>query len=253
MIDHIGRKIEVPIEPKRIISLCPAITATLFEIGLNDEVVGRTRFCIYPKEQVAKVPVVAGTKDIQIDHIRALKPDLIIAEKEENTKEIVTQLEKEFPVFVFEIQSIQENKRMIQDLGKLVHKSKEATELASAIETAFKNLPNMQGKRAAYMIWRTPHMVVGDSTYINSVLESLHLVNPFTQFDGRYPAITFEDLQNAQLDYLFLATEPFRFQDKHVQEFAEKLPGVKVSLIDGEMFWYGVKMIEGAAYLKAKF
>lgn len=253
IIDHVGRAIKVPDEPKRIISICPAITGTLFEIGLNVEVVGRTRFCIFPKKIVDQVAIVGGTKEINIDAIRALKPDLIIAEKEENTKEIVAQLEKEFPVFVFEIQSIEESKRMVLDLGKLVCRVREAENLVCKIEAVFEDLPNLQGKKAAYMIWRKPQMVVGNHTYINAVLEAMNLVNPFTVFEGRYPVITPEALQDAKLDYLFLATEPFRFQAKHVKEFADKLPDVQVSLIDGEMFWYGEKMIEGAAYLKGKF
>lgn len=253
MIDHVGREVKLTTRPKRIVSLCPAITATLFAIGLDKEVVGRTRFCIYPKEQVEHIPIVGGTKEINIDKIHAVKPDLIIAEKEENTKEIVAQLEKDFPVFVFEIQSIQENKRMLEDLGKIVQKQEEANQLAYTIETAFQNLPNLQGKKAAYMIWRTPYMVVGHSTYINTVLESLHLINPFTKFEGRYPAVTLEELKKAELDYLFLATEPFRFQEKHVEEFKTLLPDVDISLIDGEMFWYGVNMVEGAKYLKQKF
>lgn len=253
IIDHVGRATRVPIQPTRIISLCPAITVTLFELGLQEKVVGRTRFCIYPQDKVHETTIVGGTKDIKIETIRALKPDLIIAEKEENTKEIVTQLEQEFPVFVFEVQSIHANKRMIQDLGKLVHHDEEANSLITKIDSAFKNLPDLHGKKAAYMIWRTPHMVVGNATYINSVLGALNLVNPFTTFEGRYPIVTIEDLQQAKLDYLFLATEPFRFKNKHVEEFSNQLQDVQVSLIDGEMFWYGVHMIEGANYLKEKF
>lgn len=253
LVDHVGRRVEVTSSPKRIISLCPAITPTLFEIGLQNEIVGRTRFCIFPKEHVTNIPIVGGTKDMKIEEIRKLKPDLILAEKEENTKEMVSLLEKEFPVFVFEVQSIEENSRMIQDLGKLVQREKEATELLQTIETAFENLPNLKGIRAAYMIWRTPYMVVGNLTYINSVLERLNLVNPFKEFEGRYPVIELDDLREAKLDYLFLATEPFRFQEKHVKEFSALLPDVDVSLIDGEMFWYGSNMVDGGEYLVNKF
>lgn len=253
VFDHVGRRVDVTPSPKRIISLCPALTSTLFEIGLQDEIVGRTRFCIFPKDQVTNVSIVGGTKDMNIEDIRKLKPDLIIAEKEENTKEMVAVLEKEFPVYVFEVQSIEENSRMIQDLGKLVQREKEANELLHTIETAFRNLPNLQGKKAAYMIWRTPYMVVGNLTYINSVLERLNLVNPFTAFEGRYPVVELEDLRDAKLDHLFLATEPFRFQEKHVAEFSALLPDVQVSLIDGEMFWYGSNMVAGAKYLTNQF
>lgn len=251
--DHLGRIMEIPVSPKRIISLCPAITATLFELGLKKAIIGRTRFCIFPEEDVTEVTIVGGTKDMKRDVIRNLQPDLIIAEKEENTKEMVNDLEKNFPVFVFEVRSIDENKRMIQDLGMITNRQAEAFQLTERIEDAFHNLPNLKGKRAAYMIWRTPYMVVGHATYINSVLESLNLVNPFTSFEGRYPVVTLEELEQANLDYLFLATEPFRFQEKHVKEMSALLPDVHVSLIDGEMFWYGVNMVAGADYLKEKF
>lgn len=251
--DHLNRTITIPTSPKRIISLCPAITATLFAVNLEQEIVGRTRFCIFPEDKIANVTIVGGTKDMKIEVIRSLQPDLIIAEKEENTKEMVTTLDKEFPVFVFEIQSIEDNKQMIEDLGKITNRIKEAAQLIKKIEVGFQNLPNLGGKKAAYMIWRTPYMVVGQSTYITSLLEALQLKNPFTSFEGRYPVVTLEDLEQAHLDYLFLATEPFRFQEKHVTEMAALLPDVHVSLIDGEMFWYGVNMIEGAKYLNEKF
>lgn len=250
MTDHVGRTIEIAISPKRIISLCPAITTTLFSIGLDKEIIGRTRYCLFPENKVEQLEVVGGTKDINLEKIRTLNPDLIIAEKEENTEEIVLQLEKEFPVYVFEVQSIEDNDRMIQDLGQLTNKETASARLREQILQALGSLPNLQGKKVAYMIWQNPFMVVGDDTYINALLGAMNLVNPFTAVEGRYPVVTLEDLQQMDLDYLLLATEPFRFKERHVEKMASLLTTVQVSLIDGEMFWYGVNMIDGANYLK---
>ena len=117
IVDHLGRTVTYEFPPKRIISLCPGITETLFSLELENEIVGRTRFCIYPKDKVKNVPAVAGTKDIKIDAIHEVKPDLIIVEKEENTEEIVKTLEKHYPVYVAEVQSIEGAYRMIHDVG----------------------------------------------------------------------------------------------------------------------------------------
>ncbi|MDS9470757.1 helical backbone metal receptor [Sporosarcina pasteurii] len=213
VIDHLGRKVQIARSPKRIISLCPAITATLFSLGLENEIVGRTRYCIHPKNKVEKAAIVGGTKEINLKKIRDLQPDLIIAEKEENTKEIVQQLEHEFPVYVCEVQSIEENDRMIRDIGSITNSQHEATSLIQRIKDAFANLPNLHGKRVAYVIWKDPYMVVGHSTYIQSVLEAMNAVNPFTKFESRYPIVSFKDIQRAKLDYLFLATEPYTFTE----------------------------------------
>lgn len=98
MFDHLNRSITFSYPPKRIVSVAPGITDTLYGLGLQEEIVGRTRYCIHPKEKVDQATVVGGTKKIKFDVIRSLNPDIIFTEKEENTKEIVEELEKEFPV-----------------------------------------------------------------------------------------------------------------------------------------------------------
>lgn len=92
------------------------------------------------------------------------------------------------------------------------------------------------------MIWQRPYMVVGKHTYINSLLNYIGWENPFTQTNDRYPMIAMDDLENAQLDYLFLATEPYPFNEEHVLSIKQKLPKVQTKIIDGEMFWYGSQM-----------
>ncbi|WP_405097898.1 ABC transporter substrate-binding protein [Oceanobacillus sp. FSL H7-0719] len=248
--DHLDRMVNLNGKPKRIISLVPAITETMYHLGLEKEIIGRTRFCKFPADKVQEAINIGGTKDIKLERIHELKPDLIIAEKEENTKEIVEILEQHYPVFVFEVQHIKDVYRMIEDLGSLTDRKAAANELINNIQSAFQALPSADGKRAAYVIWRKPYMVVGKDTYIQSLLEEMGFINPFIKADGRYPVVTEEEFLQAELDMILLATEPFPFQEKHFKEFQAFLPNVKPMVIDGEMFWYGAKMVEAADYFK---
>lgn len=247
-IDALGRYVAYNFPPKRIISLDPALTETLFYLELDEEVVGRTRFCIHPQGRVEQSINIGGTKDIKIERIHDLKPDLIIAEKEENTKEIVATLEKHYPVYVFEIQTVQDALKMIEELGYVTHREQKALTLKNDIDSAFKQLPSANHPRVGYMIWKKPYMAVGRDTYINDVLETLGFVNPLADLPERYPVVTEETLQQAQLNYLFLSSEPYPFRDIHYDEFLSFLPDVEIIPIDGEMFWYGPRMLQAAAY-----
>ncbi|OJH19300.1 iron ABC transporter substrate-binding protein [Bacillus obstructivus] len=246
--DHLSRIVEYQSPPKRIISICPGITDTLYSLQLENEVVGRTKYCIFPKDKVSNASVVGGTKQINLQVIRELKPDLIIAEKEENTKEIVEELEREFPVFVAEIQSIKDAYRMIRDIGEVTNREELARTLIERIKYQFQEIPSVCGKRVAYVIWRKPYMVVGNDTYIHSVLEKLGFINPFATKSDRYPIVTIKDFQDADLDFVFLATEPFPYSDKYKQEFMKFIPNVVPIIVEGEMFWYGPRMLEASKY-----
>lgn len=253
IVDHLDRTVTYSFPPKKVISLAPAITDTMYSLGLEKEIVGRTRFCIHPHDKVEQALNIGGTKDIKLDRIHQLKPDLIIAEKEENTKEIVEELEQHYPVFVFEVQTVDDAFRMIDDLGHIVDRQEEATRLIEKIKALFIEIPHAKGKRVAYVIWKRPYMVVGKHTYIQSLLEKMGFINPFSTFEGRYPVVTECDLKDAHLDYLFLATEPYPFRQKDIAPMADLLPGVQSMIVDGEMFWYGVKMIEAVPYFKRAF
>jgi len=250
VVDRVGRSVTFSYPPKRIVSLCPGITDTLFALNLEENIVGRTRFCIYPKCNVENVPAVAGTKDIKLEAIQDVRPDLIIVEKEENTKEIVEELEKFFPVYVAEVQSVYDAYEMIEEMGSLTDRNDAAAKLINSIQSQFESLPKAAKKRVAYVIWRKPYMVVGKDTYINSLLEKIGFINPFTEADGRYPAVTADDFQKAELDYVLLASEPFPFKEKHCKEFLDMMPKTKALLVDGEMFWYGPRMLDAARYFQ---
>lgn len=249
LTDHLGRTVVYDFPPKRIICLCPGITETLFAIGLENEIVGRTRYCIYP-EAAKKVPAVAGTKDLQLDKIHAVKPDLIIMEKEENTEEMVNTLAAHYPVYVAEVQTIDDAYRMITDMGHLTDRQKEADSLTADIRQAFADLPALPAARVAYVIWKKPYMVAGKDTYINTLLQTIGFTTPFANVADRYPVVTEQQFKEAKLDIVFLSSEPYPFKEKQQQQFKEMLPDTAIQLIDGEMFWYGARMLQGARYLK---
>lgn len=252
--DQLDRSVTYNFPPKRIISLAPAITDTLYHLHLDKEIVGRTRFCIHPKNKVENALNVGGTKEIKMDKIELLHPDLIIVEKEENTKEIVQQLEKRFPVYVFEIQTVAAALTMINELGTITDRMNIASILHKKIITAMHNIPKMfQGKSVAYVIWKNPYMVVGKNTYINSLLKKLGFFNPFTSYDGRYPIVTEDDFRKEKLDYILLATEPFPFRPQHLADFTTISSTAQPVIVNGEMFWYGAKMLEAVTYFNEKF
>ena len=251
--DALGREITYTYPPKRIISLCPGITDTLFALDLKNEIVGRTRFCIHPSPEVQEIRAIAGTKDIQLDEILQLKPDLVIAEKEENTKEIVEALEQHVPVYVAEVQSVKEAYTMINDLGDVTNRTEQALTLVHQIQEGFDSLRKMTSGSAMYVIWKKPYMAAGDTTYIHSLLKTLGFDNTVENFPGRYPELTNHDIQAANPNLVLLASEPYPFKTKHIPEFQELLPSATILPIDGEMFWYGPRMLEATAYFKKMF
>ena len=233
----------------KIISLVPSITETLFDFGLTaDEVVGRTKFCIHPSDLVKKVEVIGGTKNLNIDKIRSLKPDLIIANKEENEKLQVEELMKDFKVWVTDIETLQDNADFISELGKVLNKEDLAKDYNQKIASVFNQIKVSQTKRIAYLIWKNPYMTVGSDTFIHEVLQKLGFENLFKN-KKRYPEVSVEELKGA--DLVFLSSEPFPFQQKHIDELRKELPNIEIILVDGEAFsWFGTHLMKVDEYLK---
>ncbi|HET7616586.1 MAG TPA: helical backbone metal receptor [Bacillales bacterium] len=245
--DHLDRKLSYAFPPKRIVSLCPSITETLFDLGLSEkEVVGRTRYCIHPEDVVKNVRSVGGTKKIKAEVITELKPDLIIAEKEENPKVAIEELEQDFPVFVTDVRSYDDALAMIRDVGRLVDREEAAKELAEKIDTKFDFFGRVSPREAAYVIWNNPYMVAGGDTYIDSMLRKAGFTNVFRDSEGRYPTVTVEDFRKAAPELIFLASEPFPFQESHEKALQEQLPDCQVVRVDGEICWYGSRMLKAA-------
>ncbi len=234
----------------KIISLVPSITETLFDFGLNpDQIVGRTKFCIHPEEKIKSVKMIGGTKNLNIEKIKALKPDLIIGNKEENTKEQVEILMKEFKVWITDIENLEDNRNFISELGYILQQQNVAEKINYETEEIFSEFEIENRRKAAYLIWKNPYMTVGSDTFIHEIMEKLGFENIFRN-RLRYPAITSDELQNA--DYILLSSEPFPFREKHAEELKKILPETKIILVDGEAFsWFGSRPSKSGAYYRS--
>ncbi|QBO57239.1 ABC transporter substrate-binding protein [Chryseobacterium salivictor] len=233
----------------KIISLVPSITETLFDFGLTaDEVIGRTKFCIHPLNLVRNVEIIGGTKNLNIEKIKSLQPDLIIANKEENEKLQVEELMKYFKVWVTDIETLEDNQNFISELGSLLNKEISAQNFNQKINSVFNDIKVSLPKKIAYLIWKNPYMTVGSDTFINEVLQKSGFENLFKN-RKRYPEISVEELKEA--DLIFLSSEPFPFQQKHIDELQKEMPTKEIILVDGEAFsWFGTHLMKVDNYLK---
>jgi ABC-type Fe3+-hydroxamate transport system substrate-binding protein len=248
--DQLNRVVNLPSVPKRIISLVPSQTELLFYLGLDKEVIGITKFCIHPAEKFKSVTKVGGTKQLNVDLIRSLRPDLIIANKEENERSQVEALTEICPVWISDINDLGGALDMINSVGQVTGRTQEAGDLCGNITYGFNELllPPVN-LNVAYFIWRNPYMVAAQETYINNLLEKCGLKNAFDA--KRYPEVTVNELSNINPDVVFLSSEPYPFAQKHVEEFKQLLPNAKVILVDGEMFsWYGSRLLLVPDYLR---
>lgn len=236
--------------PKRIISLVPSQTELLYSLGLENETVGITKFCIHPNEWYQNKIRVGGTKNIDIQKIISLNPDLIIANKEENIKEQVDELAKTFNIWVTEVNNYENSISMIIDIGLITNKIEESTATISKIKFQFNSLHFPTSLSAAYLIWKDPYMTVGSDTFINDMLAKAGFQNMFSH-RTRYPEISVEQIKNSGVKVLLLSSEPFPFRQKHIDELQEQLPGIIIKLVDGELFsWYGSRLLHSPPYFK---
>lgn len=251
--DQLNRKINLNDTPKRIVSLVPSQTELLFDLGLRDEVIGITKFCIHPNEWFRTKTRIGGTKKYDFEKIKKLTPDLIIGNKEENEQSQIELLMKEYTVWMSDIYTLKDALDMIMRIGVMVGKSKEATLLKLEIESEFKKCAiNKSGLplKASYLIWKDPYMVAGKNTFINEMLHYCGFNNVFNKEEfNRYPQVSIEQIKEAKPDVVFLSSEPYPFKDKHINEFKTICKNTPVLLVDGEMFsWYGSRLLHAPAY-----
>ncbi|MDA8595056.1 helical backbone metal receptor [Flavobacteriaceae bacterium] len=250
-IDHI----DIHKRPKRIVSLVPSITELLVDLNLEDELLGITKFCTYPRHLKKTKTIVGGTKEVHIDKIKTLQPDLIICNKEENTKEIVMEAEKIAPVFVCDLKEVDENPSLFLSIGKLTHRNFEARNLVDKFNFArdqFEQFIKTEPERSvAYFIWAKPWMVAGSQTYINSVLKLNHFKNVYANLE-RYPVVEIKKFRmQGDADYVLFPDEPFPFKDEHAFELGRFTHHAKTVFIDGSYFsWYGSRSIKAFKYFK---
>lgn len=247
----LGRELEISFPPKRIVSLVPSQTELLFDLGLDDEVVGITKFCVHPETWFRSKKRVGGTKQVHYDIIDALQPDLILANKEENTEEIVNTLAAKYPVWVSDIKDMNGALQMIRSIGVITGTDEKAQQIIAGIQDRFRHLiPATDNQKVAYFIWRNPWMSVGSDTFISNMISDAGWQNVFTD-KTRYPEISFEELAAAQPDLIFLSSEPYPFKEKHIAEIQAVVPAAKVMLVDGEMFsWYGSRLLYAPGYFQ---
>lgn len=246
-----GHRINLEKTPKRIISIVPSQSEFLWDIGLREELIGVTKFCIHPRQMYRSVERVGGTKDLDPDKIRSLKPDLIIGNKEENSEDQIRSLQREFPVWMSDIYSFEDSFKMMRDLGLLLDKEAEAEKIVTDIEKTLPGIKNkFSGQRVAYFIWNRPYMTAAKHTFIDHVLNYIGLKN-VCENSKRYPDLSEEDLRNLDPEVCLLSSEPFPFKEKHVSELQAILPNAKIKIVDGEVFsWYGSRLLKLSGYLE---
>lgn len=253
--DQMGRAVTIKSPPLRIISLVPSQTELLFHLGLDQEVVGITKFCVHPRSQFKSKPRVGGTKQYNFEKIKALQPDLIIGNKEENDQTQIEQLAKEYPVWMSDILTLEDALEMIDAIGEITQKEVGANFLIEKILFKFHRLKkgiaqNLHRPKAAYLIWKNPMMVAASQTFIHEMLQIAGFENIF-EHESRYPQITDQDLAVAQPDVILLSSEPFPFKEKHVKEIQTVCPNSVIQLVDGELFsWYGNRLLLAAPYFE---
>jgi ABC-type Fe3+-hydroxamate transport system substrate-binding protein len=250
--DQLNREIILPAIPKRIISLVPSQTELLFDLGLDGDVIGITKFCVHPEHWFRNKTRVGGTKTIKTDLIASLQPDLVIANKEENVREQIEVLEKIAPVWISDVSSIEQAYHMMQSIGEITGTSLKADALINQIKKGFDSFPSLITKkyRTAYLIWKDPYMSAGGDTFISDLLQRSGFENVMAD-QSRYPQITIGELKEKNTELLFLSSEPYPFKQKHIDELQAELPGVKILLVDGEIFsWYGSRMKYARDYIK---
>ena len=242
--------------PQRIVSLVPSQTELLFELGLEEQIVGITKFCVHPFHFKSTKTIVGGTKTVKFDKIRALQPDIIIANKEENTQEMVDELRRICPVWVTDIITIEDNSQMITDFGKLFNKRVEAQKWLDKIDFAYRDFQNFmkdkEVQKAAYFIWANPYMVAGNHTFINEMLQLNKFENIYQNREERYPEVIVQKMRiQGDPDLVLLSSEPFPFTDEHAFELGRFTHHAKTIFVDGEMFsWYGSRLLKAFHYFK---
>lgn len=248
--DQLERQVQLPIRIEKIISLVPSQTEFLFDLGLDQEIIGVTRYCIHPQGKVSGKATIGGTKNFDVRKITSLNPDLVLANKEENIREGINALAENLPVWVSDINNLQQALEMMSAVGEITGRQGQAKEIISTIQGEFSALPFFPSLKVVYMIWRKPYMVAAGGTFIDFVLTSCGLVNLMGTL-SRYPVVSAEELQKLNPDLVFLSSEPYPFVDKHIAEFRQLCPSANVLLVDGEMFsWYGSRLRYSVEYFR---
>jgi ABC-type Fe3+-hydroxamate transport system substrate-binding protein len=260
--DQMQRTIRLAQTPVRIVSLVPSQTEFLYDIGLGDRVVGITKFCIHPDSWYRSKTRIGGTKTVHIDEVKALNPDLIIGNKEENTQADILALEAIAPVWMSDIFNLEDAIDMMLQLGIICEKQHETHILVENIRNSFELLPVVPVDRqpqVLYLIWKNPYLGAAGETFIDDMLQRCGWKN-FLDGQTRYPEWTLKQtlpnghdaagqVNERSPDLILLSSEPYPFREKHRFELQVLFPQARIELVDGEMFsWYGSRLQHAADY-----
>jgi ABC-type Fe3+-hydroxamate transport system substrate-binding protein len=251
--DDLGDEVVLTEIPRRIVSLVPSMTETVIDLGAADRLVGITRYCVHPAEVVARIPRVGGTKGFSFEKIASMKPDLVLANKEENRKHHVERLRKTYRVFVSHPRTVEEAVGMVRSIGALTGRSVEASEFAASCDRVLASLePSVvePSLRTLCMIWREPWMAAGADTYMNALLARVGFDNVFAPADGHYPKTTLAEIVERKPDVIILPDEPYAFgaeNKEHMERYVKDHGGAaRAVLFDGSLLtWFGTRTLKG--------
>ena len=253
--DQLNRKVELNSTPKRIVSLVPSQTELLVDLGLEDNLVGVTKFCVHPQHLRQKKEVVGGTKQVNVDNIRKLAPDLILCNKEENTPQMVEELQELAPVHVSDVKTVDGAIELIREYGEIFKARENAFEIAGKIldqRNDFRQfIVEKPLRKVAYFIWKRPLMAVGSDTFIDHLLRLNNFENIFSGEKSRYPEVEIQDVAGRKPDLILLSTEPFPFKEEDKEAFQKVVRKDGIHIVDGEYFsWYGSRLVAAFNYFR---
>lgn len=248
-IDQMNNTILLSSPPKRIVSLVPSISQLLVDLGLEKYIVGITKFCTEPIHLKTQCKIIGGTKNIHIDKIKELKPDFIIANKEENIENEILELKKFSKVWISNVKTLDDNFELISQLGNIFNKNFEADKIITKTKTTFNNLnfSKIKEKEVLYLIWKKPFMSVGKDTFIHHILSQIGLKNCI--IENRYPVVNLE--KHKKVDYVFLSSEPYPFTENDMIDLQFCFQNSKIVLVDGALFsWYGSRLSKSKGFFE---
>ena len=259
LIDAVGKRHDIAGAQARIVSLVPSITELLFDLGLAPQIVGRTGFCVHPKDRVKRVPKVGGTKSIEVARIKRLAPSHVVVNIDENPRAVVEELAKFVPhVVVTHPLDPRDNLRLYRLLGGIFSREEQAEELCRRFEQSYAETASAAAswprQKVLYLIWKSPWMTVAKDTYISRMLATVGWDSYEARSEARYPSLALTPALLDSVAFVLLSSEPYSFRERHCVEVLDLLPPgahTRVALIDGAMTsWYGSRAIQGLAYLR---
>lgn len=250
--DQLNRPVSLNRVPKRIVSLVPSQTELLVDLGLEELIIGITKFCVHPGYLRTSKTIVGGTKKVNLQKIVDLQPDIVLCNKEENTEAIIESLVDIAPIHISDIYHLQDCYELIQMYGDIFKVKSKASWVIASIESERnqfrKKLKQKTKPVVAYFIWKNPWMIAASHTFISCMIVEAGFVNGFKN-DNRYPEIELNQNTFKEIDRIFLSSEPFPFKPEHIDELKIQFPDISIEIVDGELFsWYGSRLKKSFKY-----